>query len=150
MFATKVVWPTVDIWLDLSLAHTAFTTGQGHPIWGSLLLAPFVVSFLVTLIFWIVYEKPQAKRWSWTLLLLQIWPQMKACNIIRLSYKDEAKSEKKEKNMIMGQLGNIESLFEAMPAFFIKLSILAVNDFNISSTTNMGCLLYTSPSPRDS
>ena len=68
--ATKVVWPTVDTVQDLLLATRAFTTG--HPIWGTLMLTPVVVSFLVTSILWKVHEKPQTKRWSWTLLLLQL------------------------------------------------------------------------------
>ena len=138
--AKKVIWPTVDMVLDLKLAHNAFTAE--HPIWGSLMSTPVVASFLVTTILWIVHEKPEAKRWSWTFLLLQIWPQMKACNIIRLSYKNEAKSLR-AKAKFQRQLGNIESLFEAVPQFFIKLSIIA-------SVINRNCLLYTSPSPRDS
>ena len=42
-----------------------------------------LANFLFTTLAWWRLEPPQRKRWSWVFLLLQLWPQLRAFQVLK-------------------------------------------------------------------
>ena len=59
---------------------------------------PLLLQFSSTAYKWFKLEKSESKKWSWTILLLQFWPQWRAIRIMRLDFRNEEKAEEKRKN----------------------------------------------------
>ena len=89
--------PTLDVYSDLSLIIPWFI--RGHVIYGWSMTVPLLLQFISTAYKWIKMEKPEDKKWSWILLLLQLWPQWRAIRIIRLLYRNDPRAVEKKKTL---------------------------------------------------
>ena len=79
LFVFNIVLPTVDIFLDITLILKLFENG----FWGSgtIVVTGIVTNFIFTSLAWWRMESANQKKWSWIFLLLQLWPQLRACQV---------------------------------------------------------------------
>ena len=67
-------------------------------------------------------EKASDKKWSWVLVMLQLWQQWNAFKIIRKIYKKDDCAEDEKKRMLK-ELSSIEPFFESVPSILIMTCI---------------------------
>ena len=75
----NVILPTVDIFLDTALVQKLFLNGY----WGCgvFVTSGILTNFLFSSLAWWRMEPAEQKKWSWILLVLQLWPQLKAFQV---------------------------------------------------------------------
>merc|ERR1711963_71864 len=112
--------PSLDVYSDVSLIIGWFLAG--HPIYAWTMTVPVLLQFLSTAYKWYYVDKPDTKRWSWILLLLQCWPQFRALRVIRLLYKGVPKANEKMKKM-MNDISSTEPYLEAWPSVMAMTAI---------------------------
>ena len=95
----NIALPTVDIYSDLALLVKLFT--NGHPKYASLLLAPFLLNYLICWILWRRLEK--RKTVSWIPALLGCFPQYCAAKVIRTLWRTPAREGGQEELLTMDQ-----------------------------------------------
>ena len=78
-----------------------------------LLLGLFINFFFISLAWWRL-ESAADKRWSWLLLLLQVWPQSRAVKVIWLVWTGDPNASK-EKARLDREVGGLEPFLEATP-----------------------------------
>ena len=82
-----LILPTTDIYSDISFAVQIF---PDHPKYASSMLAPVVLSFLFMIVHWLRVESTMKKRLiSLPFLILQIWPQVQVCKILKIGLYDK-------------------------------------------------------------
>ena len=81
-----------------------------------------VLNYVFTMYKWWSLEKRSDKKWSWILVLMQVWQQWRAMKIIYLFLKKDARAPKKKK-VLLKELSSIESFFESVPAILIMTCI---------------------------
>ena len=76
----NILMPCIDIYFDSSLIIRLYP----H-FWGCILVivSGFLLHFIFTCFAWWRLEPIAQKKWSWIFLLLQIWPQIKAIQVIK-------------------------------------------------------------------
>ena len=55
---------------------------NGKTWWGLSVLAPVAVNIALTFVLWWRFEDREQKKWSWLLVIAQMWPPLKALQII--------------------------------------------------------------------
>ena len=70
----SVILPSWDVYSDLAL--TISLALEGEVYYALCLLAPQLVNIGLTAVLWQRIEPTEDRRWSWTLVPLQIWPQV--------------------------------------------------------------------------
>ena len=74
----NITMPSLDIYNDVSLLESLH---KRHWNCFSVIVAALSFNFVFTCIAWWRIEPRFQKTWSWIFLLLQIWPQLKACQV---------------------------------------------------------------------
>ena len=120
----NVVLPTADIYTDVRLVITLMK--RGHYMFGLSLIAPIFLNCSVTWFSWWKMEKLQVKKWTWILVILQIWPQYRAMRVIFLFLKGNPKAINKKAD-IDRDLGGLEPFLESVPTVFVCTVIRAAN-----------------------
>ena len=74
----NITMPSLDIYNDVSLLESLH---KRHWNCFSVIVTALSFNFVFTCIAWWRIEPRFQKTWSWIFLLLQIWPQLKACQV---------------------------------------------------------------------
>ena len=74
----NITMPSLDIYNDVSLLESLY---KRHWNCFSVIVTALSFNFVFTCIAWWRIEPRCQKTWSWIFLLLQIWPQLKACQV---------------------------------------------------------------------
>ena len=74
----SITMPSLDIYNDVSLLESLH---KRHWNCFSVIVTALSFNFVFTCIAWWRIEPRDQKTWSWIFLLLQIWPQLKACQV---------------------------------------------------------------------
>ena len=74
----SITMPSLDIYNDVSLLESLH---KRHWNCFSVIVTALSFNFVFTCIAWWRIEPRCQKTWSWIFLLLQIWPQLKACQV---------------------------------------------------------------------
>ena len=105
--------PTFDTYLDTYLAYNAFMAGNVY--WGASLLAPVFMNMVCKTFTWWRMDSKQEKKWTWLLLIVQLWPQYKALQVFRtLVVKGEEKGLT-DKKVYDRNIKVLEPFVEATP-----------------------------------
>ena len=75
----NILMPCVDIYIDTSLILRLHPQFRGCIL---VIISGLLLHFVFTCFAWWRLEPRAQKRWSWIFLLLQIWPQLKAIQVI--------------------------------------------------------------------
>ena len=113
--------PTFDVYGDASLILSWFT--RGHPVYGALMCVPMAFNYVFTSYkWWSMEKKKESRKWSWVLVLFQLWQQWNALKVmIKLSKKDDRAEEKKKR--MLREVSSIEPFFESVPSILIMTCI---------------------------
>ena len=92
---------------------------------------PLILQFASTIYKWIQIEKPKNKKWSWILLLLQVWPQWRAFRVMILLYKNDERAQNKKQELLR-EFSSTEPFLEAWPSVLIMtiIWVQAGSEFN--------------------
>ena len=60
---------------------------SGRIWWGICVLAPVGANTVLTMLLWWRFESGEVKKWSWILVLAQVWPQYKAARVIAMFWE---------------------------------------------------------------
>ena len=80
LFLFNVILPTIDIFLDIALVKKLFLNGYLGS--GLFVTGGIVTNFLFTSLAWWRLEPGSQKKWSWIFLALQLWPQLRAFQVL--------------------------------------------------------------------
>ena len=99
MGSLNVVLPTIDVYTDASLVFDWFI--RGHPVYKGMMTVPLALNYISTTYKWWSLEKEKksdSRKWSWVLVLLQVWQQWNSIKIIyRILNRDKCAEVKKKK-----------------------------------------------------
>ena len=84
---------------------------------------PLLCQFLSTSYKWVRLEKRESKKWSWILLLLQCWPQLRAVRIIHLDYNENDEKTERKGQELLREVTSTEPFLEAWPSIMIMTII---------------------------
>ena len=115
---------TFDTYGDINFALQAFTT-KNYLI-SCLILTPVLICLGFTFKVWkdTSFDSSIEKRWSWILVLLNLWPQYQVAKLLRFIIRGISDSDLKEKeDKLERQLLYIEPWIEAIPQFFCSISV---------------------------
>ena len=142
-----VFLPTLDVYGDASLVIPWYY--QGHYAYASLMTAPMILNYIFTAYKWWSMEKASDKKWSWVLVMLQLWQQWNAFKVMRLIYKKDDRAEEKKKRTLK-ELSSIEPFFESVPSILIMTGIwLYAVDYDLRNIINtVDCSNTTSNTAR--
>ena len=142
-----VVLPTLDVYGDASLVIPWYY--QGHYAYASLMTVPMVLNYLFTTYKWWSMEKASDKKWSWVLVVLQLWQQWNAFKVMYKIYKKDDRAEEKKKRTLK-ELSSIEPFFESVPSILIMTGIwLYAVDYDLRNIINtVDCSNTTSNTAR--
>ena len=91
-----LILPTTDVYSDISFAVKLFW--NGHPRYAWSMLTPVILSFLFMIVHWLRMESTLKKRLiSLPFLILQIWPQVQVCKILKMGLYDKNQQWRKRK-----------------------------------------------------
>ena len=119
-FVLDVILPSLDVYSDISLITGWYL--NGHFDYAISMTVPILLQFLSTIYKWVNLEKRQNKKWSWSLLFLQFWPQWRAICTMRFDFKNDPKAEEKRKKL-MREVTSTEPFLEAWPSIIIMTII---------------------------
>ena len=91
----NIALPTADVYSDLALLLRFYF--NGHLVWGTLMLLPFLVNYLICWYVWITTDK--RKTVTWVATLLSFYLQLVACKIIWLIWNDPKKGLQKKRHL---------------------------------------------------
>ena len=133
-----VLLPTLDVYGDASLVIPWYY--QEHYIYASLMTVPMLLNYLFTTYKWWSMEKASDKKWSWILVMLQLWQQWNALKVMRKIYKQDNRAEEKKKTMLR-ELSSIEPFFESVPSILIMTCIWlhAIDDISFTNSKYLDC-----------
>ena len=115
---------TFDTYGDINFALQAFTT-KNYLI-SCLILSPVLICLGFTFKVWkdSSFDSSKEKRWSWILVLLNLWPQYQVAKLLGFIIRGISDSDLKEKDdKLERQLLYIEPWIEAIPQFFCSISV---------------------------
>ena len=105
-----IILPTTDIYSDISFAVKLFW--QGHPRYALSILAPVFLSFLFMIVHWLRMESTVKKRLkSLPFLILQIWPQIQVCKILKMGLYDKNLQWRKRKDSMDRDVSSVGKKF---------------------------------------
>ena len=119
-FFIDVALPSIDAYLDLSMIIKWYMSG--HLRYAISMTFPIFIHFVFTIFKWVRLEKKENKWWSWTLLLLQLWPQWRVSRAIHLIYKKDDKAAFKYQEL-MREVTTTEPFLESWPSIMIYTCI---------------------------
>ena len=77
------------------------------------------------------------KKWTWILLLAQIWPQWRSARVARLLYKGDTRAQLKKQTLV-SEIRSIEPFLESVPTVLIKTMIIVQATFGILNIVSDG------------
>ena len=134
--------PTLDVYSDVSLivswyyqGYYSYTLGyynkyQDSPnnayrsfiLYAFMMTIPLMLNYLFMSYKWWTMENASDKKWSWILVLLQLWQQWNALKIIYKIFKKDVRAREEKKRMLK-ELSSIEPFFESVPSTLIMTCI---------------------------
>ena len=115
----SILLPTLVTSSDLFVAYQMFSTSE--VVWSLALIAPLILNFLCTGLAWWRLEKTETKRWSWLFLLILVWPQWKAANLVRLiSWKGNLKTGVSKKKEFYKSVSPLQPVLQSTPELILK------------------------------
>ena len=115
-----VLLPTLDVYGDVSLIVSWHY--QGYNEYAAMMTIPLMLNYLFMSYKWWSMENASNKKWSWVLVLLQLWQQWKALKIIYKIFKKDVRAGEEKKRMLK-ELSSIEPFFESVPSTLIMTCI---------------------------
>ena len=77
--------PTIDQISDLMLIIRWYVTG--HDKFASAMALPFLMNAISNIYHWMKWDSKEEKKFTWLLVILQLWPVYRALKIIYHIYK---------------------------------------------------------------
>ena len=115
LVGVNIIVPTLHLYRDLTMITRLFNAGYSEYYgWTSFLLLGLLINFFFISLAWWRLESAADKRWSWLLLLLQVWPQSRALKVIWLLWTGDP-SASQEKARLDREVGGLEPFLEAFP-----------------------------------
>ena len=115
----SIVLPTLVTCSDLFVAYQMFS--KSADAWSFALITPLLLNFLCTGLAWWRLEKVETKTWSWLFLLILVWPQWKAANLIRLiSWKGNSKTGISKKKEFYKSVSPLQPVIQSTPELILK------------------------------
>ena len=128
-----VIFPTWDVFSDLSLIINWLW--NSHTTYAIFVSIPLLCKFLFICYKWYMIEK--RKKWTWILLLAQIWPQWRSARVARLLYKGDTRAQLKKQTLV-SEIRSIEPFLESVPTVLIKTMIIVQATFGILNIVSDG------------
>ena len=126
--------PTGDVFSDILTITTLYQSG--HLYFATTLLTPFLLNVVFTTFSWWRIDSNKEKKWTWILLLFQLWPQYRAMKIIFKIFKGD-QSYVDDKNTLERDVSILEPFLESVPTVWITTVILAKQ----SESGNRGAII---------
>ena len=104
---------------------------ERHPVWASMMLIPFLATYLTTWIAW--YRIDKRKHLTWIACAFNLYPQFRAANVIYQLWRNPRKGVAK-KRKFERELSELEVFLEAVPVTYIltyqlmTTTVFAVNE----------------------
>ena len=118
LVGVNIILPSMDLYRDITMMTRLFNIEYSeYSLWIGFLFLCLLINFFFTSLTWWRLETAQDKRWSWLLLLLQVWPQSRAVWVIWLTWTGNPKASQ-EKAKLDREVGGLEPFLEAMPTTF--------------------------------
>ena len=130
MILFDVFLPTFDVYGDASLVIPWYN--NGHHLYAMLMTIPMLLNYVCTSYKWWSLEKRPDKKWTWILVVLQLWQQWRAIKIIYLFFKKDARAQEKKKTMLK-EISSIEPFSESVPAILIMTFIWVHADIELQT-----------------
>ena len=122
-----ILLPTSDVLGDINFAVSAFLF-QKYDI-GCLMLLPVALNMAFQFYKWFTgdHDTQKGKRFTWLLLVLNLWPQYQVVKLISLILRGKGKAiwepvqDKIKKDLLF-----MEPLIEAIPEFFVSFTVFSM------------------------
>ena len=122
------VAPMVDQASDLALIIEWYSTE--HFKFAAAMAIPFLMNVFSNIYHWWKWDSTNEKKYTWILLLLQLWPIYRAFKLVSNTYKKNPNA-KKEKLKFEREIVSLEPFLEAVPSLIVMMFAL--------HTTKSGC-----------
>ena len=103
---------------DVPSLNVTYTPHYG---WGTMMLLPFLLNYLICWCVWVTTDK--RKAYSWIATLISFYPQYVACKIICFIWTDPKKGLQKKK-LLERNLIQMETFYEAVPSTLVMCYLL--------------------------
>ena len=113
--------PTSDVFSDIIGIITLYQAGLAP--YATRLLMPLILNVVFTTFAWWRMDSPQEKRFTWALLLMQLWPQYRAVKII-LKILKEDQTYIEDKFILERDVSILEPFIESVPTVWIIVMLL--------------------------
>lgn len=110
------VLPTVDSVLNLILILRWYTLG--HVNYASALAVPFIINSVFNIYQWWKFDSKTEKKFTWLLVVLQLWPAYKTMNLILRLYNENKKTDE-EKRKLKRPIRLLQPYLESVPSLFV-------------------------------
>ena len=120
-----IILPTADTFSDVNFAISAFST-QNYRI-GVVMILPVTANLVFNFYLWKTtdFDTGKEKRFSWMLVMLNVWPQYQVLKLIASILKNDENWKERQRKIKM-ELSYIEPFIEAMPQYFIALGVFTM------------------------
>ena len=108
---------------------------QPHPGWAALVLVPFLLNYFASWFTW--YRIDKRKKITWLACLFNVYPQLRAANVIRELWRDPKKGVVK-KRKFQQEFSEAEVYLESVFATFVMTYMLASLDSGTDSNIRAG------------
>ena len=117
MILLMLVLPTVDVGTDLRIAIIWFSTRRN---WSLSVFCALIGQTACSAVLWFYLEPPSRRKYSWVLVIFQVFPQYRAVFIIYNFVRKSSDANAKETRMVYDQkISTIEPYVESMPQVII-------------------------------
>ena len=125
--AFDCIAPLVDQVSDLILIITWLTSG--HIKFAIAMTIPFLLNVTANFYHWWKWDDKMEKRFSWILVVLQLWPVYRALKIVNLVHKNDPNANK-EKERFNKVIVSLEPYLESIPSFIVMIYALCTLLYN--------------------
>ena len=125
-----VVVPTADQVSDLSLIVKWYS--EDHPKYATAMLIPFLLNVCSNFYHWWKWDSCLEKRFTWLLVLFQLWPVYRAVKLVIHLYR-RIESAEAEKRRFESEITSLEAYLEAAPSVFVMFVAFATTHFDIEN-----------------
>ena len=108
---------------------------ESHPTWATMLLVPFLLNYFASWFTW--YRIDKRKKITWLACLFNVYPQLRAANVIRELWRDPKKGVVK-KRKFQQEFSEAEVYLESVFATFVMTYMLASLDSGTDSNIRAG------------
>ena len=119
-----ILLPTSDAFGDIKFAISAFYSQ--NPGIGCLMILPVVLNTAFTYYKWFStdHDTQKEKRFTWLLVVLNLWPQYQVLKLILLILRGKSKDIwEPVQDKIKREISFIEPFVEAIPQFFVSAAV---------------------------